>query len=110
MTDRLVLDTDAARRSSDAVRAHIAEGQAGRWVALRLSDGGSDGIAYDTRQNAIRHQLHETQCAYVKVPMDDLSPRAAAALLRTHRAVYDAGLTLADPDDPRELITPDRRW
>lgn len=105
----------AARRASDVVRTHLAAGSRGRWVALRLSDGGSDGVAYECagilceryqhgrgctgRADAIRHQVHETQCAYVRVPWDDFSPKAAAAFLAYHRAAYDAGWTLPDPDD-----------
>ncbi|WP_301177230.1 hypothetical protein [Actinomadura geliboluensis] len=103
--DQIVID-DAARRCSDAVRLHIAAGMAGKWAAIRLSDGGSDGTAYDTRADAIRHQLHETQCAYVKVPLDDMPPEHAARYLAFHRRAYDAGFRLTDPDDRREPVMP----
>lgn len=105
MNARLDVD-DSARRCSDVVRAHVAAGHAGRWVAVRLSDGGGDGVLYDRRRDAVRHQLHETQCAYLRIPRDDMSPRAAAVYLRLHRQLYAAGLTLTDPDSDRELIIP----
>lgn len=99
---------DAARRCSDVIRQHIHDGHAGRWAAIRLSDGTSDGVPYPRRRDAVRHQLHPSQCAYVRIPRDDMSPRAAARFLALTRRLYDAGLTLADPDSDRELILPDR--
>lgn len=108
-------EDQAAMRASGIVREHLAAGHRGKWVALRLSDGGSDGVAYDCagilcpryrklggctgRADAVRHQLHETLCAYLRIPWDDFSPRAAAAFLGYHRKVYDAGMRLPDPDD-----------
>lgn len=90
--------SDAARRCSDAIRLHIVAGNAGKWAAIRLSDGGSDEVAYDTRADAVRHQLHEQQCAYVAIPVDDMSPAAAERYLAMHRELYDAGFRLTDPD------------
>lgn len=98
--------SDAAKRCSDTIRLHIVAGQKGRWVAIRLSDGGSDGVVYDTRADAIRHQLHESQCAYVKVPPDDMPPEHAERYLAFHRRAYDGGFRLTDPDDRREPIMP----
>lgn len=98
--------SDAANRMSDAIRIHILAGKSGRWVAFRLSDGSSDGVAYERRSDAVRHQLHETQCAYIKVPHDDCPPAHAERLLALHRTVYDSGLRFTDPDDPREIIMP----
>jgi hypothetical protein len=107
VTHPLGLDySDAAKRCSDTIRTHIVAGKAGRWAAIRLSDGGSDGIAYDTRADAIDHQLHETQCAYVQIPLDDMPPAHAQRYLAFHRAAYDGGFRLTDPDDRREVIMP----
>jgi hypothetical protein len=91
---------DAAKRCSDSIRLHIACGMAGKWVAIRLSDGGSDGVVYDTRGDAIRHQLHETLCAYVKIPLDDMPTEEAAIFLAFNRRVYDAGYRMTDPEQP----------
>jgi len=104
-------ELDAARRCSDIVRQAIVDGHAGRWLAIRLSDGGSDRVPYESKAHAVRHQFHEQQCAYVRVPVDDMSPRAAESYLRVNRALYAAGMRLADPDGPggdpeRQLIIP----
>ncbi len=98
--------SDAAKRCSDMIAIHILAGKAGLWAAIRLSDGSSDGIAYDRRADAIRHQLHESQCAYVKIPHDAMPLAEAESFLEFHRKAYDAGFRLIDPDDPRELIQP----
>lgn len=97
--------SDSAKRCSDAIRLHIVAGMAGRYAAIRLSDGGSDGVAYDTRRDAIRHQLHEQQCAYIKIPPDAMPPEHAERFLAIQRELYDAGFRLNDPDGP-ELIMP----
>ena len=95
--------SDAARRCSDAVNLHlVALGHEAvrRWVAIRLIDGGSDGVLYDTKRDAVRHQAHEQRCAYVCVAPGGMSPCAAESYLATHRKLYDAGFRLADPDAP----------
>lgn len=100
---------EAGRRCSDIIRLHILAGMAGQWAAIRLSDGGSDGIPYPSKKDAVRHQLHETLCAYVRIPRDDMPPAEAARFLGLNRLLYDKGLRLADPDGPDlEVIVPDR--
>ncbi len=102
-----VAHVEAGRRASDVVRQAIVDGWPGFWVAIRLSDGGSDGICYPTKRDAIRHQLHENQCMYLRVPRDDCNPREMTRLMEIHRDLYSKGLRLADPDDPgREVIAP----
>jgi hypothetical protein len=103
---------DAAKRASDAVRLHLVanrERAIHSWVAIRLSDGGSDNVLYDSKHAAVRHQLHEYQCAYVKIPPDGFPPKAAEAFLRFNRQLYDHGLRLADPDKDLEVIMPLRQ-
>jgi hypothetical protein len=107
----LGLYSDAARRCSDIVNTHLVANRAnaGKWVAIRLSDGGSDGVLYDTRPDAIRHQLHETQCAYVCIPPTGMPPKDAEAFLAFNRKLYDAGFRMPDPVQPnREIIMPTR--
>jgi hypothetical protein len=89
----------------DSVNLHIeALGPlaGGKWVACRLSDGGSDGIAYDTRAQAVRHQMHWSLCCYVRIPPFGvrLTAREAESYLSLHRSMYDAGFRLQDPEDP----------
>lgn len=105
MSESLSLYRDAAKRCSDAIKYFIALGETGKWVAIRLRDGGNDGVAYDSRLEAIKYQLHERQCMYVQIPHDDMPIEDAAALLSLHRKVYDAGYRFCDPDGP-ELILP----
>jgi hypothetical protein len=76
------------------------------WVAIRLSDGGSDGVLYPRKALAVRHQLHEYQCAYIKIPMAGVSAREAEIFLRFNRMLYNAGHRLADPDKDIEVIMP----
>lgn len=82
---------DAPRRAADIVTAAMWAGHVGEWVAIRLSDGGSDGRHYLSRDEAIRWQLHETLCAYFKVPPDGMTERLARLWLTFFRQAYDAG-------------------
>lgn len=103
---------DSAKRASDAIRLHLLANHdqaLHSWAAIRLSDGGTDGILYDTKAQAVRHQLHEYQCAYVFIPADGMSPRIAETFLRFHRHLYDSGFRLADPDVDLEVVMPNRR-
>lgn len=95
---------DDAVRASEIVNTAVVNGFVGFWIAIRLSDGGSDEIAYPTKRDAIRNQLHEQQCVYVKLPPDGMAPKAARSYLDIHRQLYDAGLRIADPDDPRRGV------
>jgi hypothetical protein len=81
-----------------AVNLASMTGGKGRWVAAQLSDGKSDGAIYDTKADAIRHQLHEYQCAYVKVPADGMQAEHATRYLEVHRKLYAKGMRIADPD------------
>lgn len=95
---------------SDVIRLHQTalptdELLARRFVAIRLSDGGSDGVAYETREDAISHQLHETQCGYFEIPRPHITwgPETCDSLLWYARSRYNAGYRAA-PD--RQLILP----
>lgn len=90
--------SDAAMRASDAMNTAVLAGQAGKWLAIKLHDGSTDGTAYDQKADAVRFQLHEQMCMYLKVPHDGLQPREAQRLLDIHRQLYDAGFRLSDPD------------
>lgn len=96
--------SDAARHCSEAVNDAVHNGGSFMWVAIRLSDGKSDGIIYPTKQDAVNHQLWEFQCAYIKVPPMGMQPAEAERYLAIHRKLYDAGARLTDPDI--QAITP----
>ncbi len=103
--------SDAARRCSDTITAHLLgdrEAAVHSWVAIRLSDGGSDGILYPRKSVAVHFQLHEQQCMYLKIPADGITPKIAERLLQLSRILYDAGFRLADPDADTELVVPMR--
>jgi hypothetical protein len=100
--------SDEARRCSDIVNLHLLadrEDNVGRWVAIRLSDGGSDGKIYDSRAEAVKWQLHESQCAYVCIGPDGMTPRQAEIFLKFNRQAYENGLRMIDPD--REVAMPE---
>jgi hypothetical protein len=107
---------DSAKRAYDIVRAYVHfveySERIGKWVALRLEDGGSDGVLYDSKRDAIRHQAHEQLCAYFSyrgAPNGFANVRDTAAWMAYHRHAYDRGARLPDPDDAGggpELIMP----
>lgn len=93
--------SDAARHTSDAVNLHFSALGAdaiGKWVAVRLSDGKSDGTLYDSKRDAVRHQSDEKLCAYVCVSPAAMNVCRAESFLKVSRMTYDAGFRLADPD------------
>lgn len=100
--------TQEGERASDVVHQALVDDPAsvGRWVALRLSDGGSDGVVYDHRSDAIRHQASPEHCCYVKIPPTGFPPADASRFLLLSRAFHAAGFRLIDPDDRREPIMP----
>lgn len=106
---------DAAKRLSDYVnnlgthKTH--EELVNSWIAVRLSDGSWDGVLYDSRKAAVSHQSDEFLCAYLSTrsAQSGMSVRDAHTFLAFHRAAYDAGFRLPDPDHAnggRELIPP----
>ena len=103
-------DREAAHRMADVIALHqTVLGRdvilAKRFVAIRLSDGGSDGVAYETRDDAMRHQLHETQCGYFQIPLERWGAPTCDALLWYVRTRYDAGYRAAPA---HHLILPTR--
>lgn len=102
--------SDRARRCSEAITLALlgqGRGVVGKWIAVRLSDGRSDGNVYDRKSDAVRHQIHETQCAYICVPPDGMTVKQADTYLRFTEGLYHAGHRLADPDT--HLQMPRRR-
>ncbi len=90
-------DWDLARRVADAVNLHIdASEMTGRtkpgFVAVRLNDGSSDGVLYDSRADAVRAQGSENyRCAYIKLNPGGMSARQAWVVIYGYRQMYDAG-------------------
>jgi hypothetical protein len=97
--------SDEAKRAYDIVNsyAHFVDydTRIGSWVAVRLADGGSDGTLYASKRDAVRHQADEFLAAYFSyrnAPSGFASPLDAELWLRYHRAIYDQGFRLPDPD------------
>jgi hypothetical protein len=93
--------SDAAKRVSDAVNLHfniMGFDCKRHWIACRLEDGKGGQTLYDTKQDAIRHQLDEYLCMYICLTGAPMSVCEAEILLVTHRKAYKAGFRMADPD------------
>lgn len=106
MTGSLIYSVDA-HRFADVHNMHLLadHSNVGRWIAVRLADGTSDGVVYDHRREAVAHQLHESLCAYVKINPKVMSVQEAASVLKFYRFAYDSGHRVIDPEGP-ELIMP----
>lgn len=96
---------DAGKRAHDKIMLHYLFGDYGdiknKWVAVSLMDGSCDGELYDTKQQAVRHQIHEQQCAYIclrNVGPGGTHPEELAIFLQFQRDGYRAGFRMPDPD------------
>ena len=97
-------ERDRAQRASDLIneaRAMLDWDQLRNcWIAIRLSDGSSDMVIYDTKRDAVRGQLHEQQCAYIAFRnlIGGATPNDMLRYLRFCERAYKAGMRLPDPD------------
>lgn len=83
---------DKGQRCSDIIQQHIeddSEAARGSWAAIRLSDGGSDGVLYPAKELAVAFQIHETQCAYLSIHVGGISPREATSFLYHTAQLYE---------------------
>jgi hypothetical protein len=72
-----------------------------QWIALRLADGGSDSVLYESKRDAVRHQHNEFLCAYLLfngVGPGGTKPRQMAIYIKFHRDLYRRGFRMPDPD------------
>lgn len=77
---------------------------AGRFIAVRLADGGSDGIAYETRPAAIEaNRNNPSRCAYFQLPLERWGPATCDTLLWYVRGCYDSGFR---EDPAHQLVIP----
>lgn len=104
---------DRTNRAYDNIMVHylVEDDPAGWWVAIRLSDGGSDHILYKSKAEAVRYQLHETQCAYICLPpVGQLTRKEVGEYLRVNDMIYAGGGRLSDvgthivPSHPVRLL------
>jgi hypothetical protein len=75
------------------LRLSIEEIIAKRYVAVRLDDCFSDGVIYETRDDAVRSWQHgdPNQVMYIQVPAAIWTPATCDSLLWYWRTVYRNG-------------------
>ena len=101
----------AALRLRDQVRLHQAvlskdEILRKRFMAVRLADGGSDGVAYETSADAIRHNTNNpSRCFYPQIPLERWSAETCDVLLWYVTTVYNNGYR---EDPAHALMLPTR--
>jgi hypothetical protein len=103
---------DAARRMASAVTLAAMNGGAGRWLAVKLQDGSSDHVVYDSRSAAMAHQLSPEHATYLLIPPDGMTTGQADRVLGFWRQAYSAGFRAVDPRDDipsMPLTRPDGR-
>lgn len=102
--------TDAAKRMSGIINGLVTftplDDLRRKWIAIRLQDGGYDGTLYDSREDAIRHQLDERFCAYTLMGnmIDGARPLDCAIFLEFHRQAYNERMRLHEPNAPQLII------
>lgn len=106
-------EPESAKRFRDVVAVHrvvlsVEEIMAKRFVAIRLADGSSDGVLYDTRDDAVRHQVIPDRCMYLPIPLERWSENVCDTLLWYGRRAYDAGYRPTGAHEGAALIIPHR--
>lgn len=103
-------DADRGRRASDIINglivAHPWDDIKNTFVAINLEDGSSDGVLYESKADAVKHQNFEQQCAYVSFRnlMAGSSPKDMAIYLKFNADAYQAGMRLVDPDNQKAPV------
>lgn len=95
---------DFAKRAFDVMNLHyIGKGEQvwGKWCAFRLSDGGSDNVLYDTRDQAIAHQIHPMQSCYLVIPPTGFTLAEIRDFLALSRELYAKGARIPSHGDYR---------
>jgi hypothetical protein len=102
--------SDAAKRMADIINGIVTFTPLwelrNKWLAIRLQDGGYDGVVYDSREEAIRHQIDERFCVYVcmRTMMQGAKPIDCEIFLEVHRQAYDEGMRLHEPEAPQIIM------
>jgi hypothetical protein len=82
-------------------------------ITIKLGDGSTDGVLYETKRDAVRACHGDEQWfaffSFRSAPNGFASPKDAAIFLAWHRLAYERGFRLPDPDDSRggpDMIMP----
>lgn len=90
-------DRDAARRISDEINFHLVTERylpieaTAKWIAVRLSDGGSDHELYPTKADAVRFAPRSLRMVdarhglYIQIPLTGMPPAEALHYLKLFR-------------------------
>lgn len=93
--------SDAAKRFSDTYNLHKAAGTSRGWIAVRYSDGSSNGDVYDTRAEAVAGCWpDENWYFYCTLQQPSLTVCAAESLLRYKRVMSEIDGAHTDRDAP----------
>lgn len=110
MRGRVVADALASLARAKTAYEHISlirlgtgDSALNRWVAISLADGKCDQNLYGSKAEAVRFQVHETQCAYLSLSGWPTQGEVRA-FLDMNEELYDAGFRL---DDPTTYINPE---
>jgi len=72
------------------------------WMAFRLDNGETDGVKYETKADAVKHQIDERWFCFfcMRRAMGGVTARDCQLFINVHRYVYDTGGTAAfiEPD------------
>lgn len=98
------IPTAAAHRMSDAINQALVDGYCFTWLAVRLRDGGTDGVHYQFRREAVKHQIDERLCAYILVQPNGANPAICQGALNFYRFAYDSGHRITDPEQPDYIL------
>jgi len=115
-----IVADDVAKRCWEQVKnvAHHTdwETRMHSFLAIKLADGSTDGVLYESKQAAVKHCKGNEQWyaffSFRTAPGGFASPKEAAIFLAYHRMVYDQGGRLPDPDDRHggpDMIMPTTR-
>lgn len=113
-----IVADDIARRCWEQVRNVAAHTE---WaervnsiITIKLSDGSTDGVLYESKRDAVRHCKGNEQWfaffSFRSAPNGFASPKDASIFLAWHRMAYERGFRLPDPDAADggpDLIMPD---
>jgi hypothetical protein len=102
--------SDDAKRMADAINLHYhAQGwdAVGKFVAILLKDGSSDGNLYDTFNDAARHNARWPR-TIIRLRREHMPVCEAQTILNFYRRAADRGFSQLDPDERRQVIMPHR--
>lgn len=105
---KCIIVSDAARRMSDIINVKLVSHPHWElqncWMAFNLGSGETDGVLYDSRVDAVNHQLDERYCAFFcfRNAMNGTNPRDCQLFLSVNRSAV--GMKLYEPNAPQLII------